>query len=126
MAKNRRVSYRAGDAPHLTDRLPRPSDSFSYVFGGSVPASYLPGPFARTRVLGPRTFGPPKLVRAAQGMVRPYSYLQSGLRIRAPRRVYFCVQRKQRKEVLFAKNIAGRRGLGRRGVRRTQNSQYRC
>lgn len=48
------------------------------------------------------------------------------LQIRAPSRVGFCVRRKVRKEVLFAKRVAGRRGLGRRGVRFTQDSQYRC
>lgn len=126
MAKNRRVVYRAGEGSPLTDRLPRPSDSSFYVFGGSVPTIYLPGPVARTRVSGPRTFGPPKAIKAAQGTVRPYSYIQSGLRIRAPRRVYFCISRKQRREVFHALGLAGERGFGKRGVRRTQNSQYRC
>lgn len=47
--------------------------------------------------------------------------------VRAPKTVLFCVQRKQRKQVLFAKRIAGRRGVG-RGKRwfRSSTSQYRC
>lgn len=126
MAKNRRVFSRAGEDSPLTARLPRPSDSSFYVFGGSVPTVYLPDPVARHRVSGSRTFGPPKSIKAAQGTVRPYSYLQSGLRIRAPRRVYFCLSRKQRREVFHAYGLAGRKGFGKRGVRRTQNSQYRC
>lgn len=127
MAKNRRVALRAGES--LSDsnrRLPRPSDPSMYVFGQSVLSEFLPGPVARRRVSGPRIFGPPKFVRAAQGIARPYSYLQSGLRINAPRRVYFCLSRKQRREVFHALGLAGRRGFGKRGVRRTQNSQYRC
>lgn len=126
MAKNRRVSYRTGEVFSSNPRLPRPSDPSVYVFGQSVLTDTLPDPVARSRVSGSRIFGPPLKVKAAQGNARPYSYLESGLRIIAPRRVYFCVQRKKRKEVLFAKNIAGKRGIGRKGVRRTQNSQYRC
>lgn len=126
VSKNRRVFTRAGESAFLTDRLPRPSDPSFYVFGGSVPTIYLPDPVPRRRVSGSRTFGPPKSIKAAQGTVRPYSYLQSGLRIRAPRHVYFCLSRKQRREVFHALGLAGRRGFGKGGVRRTQNSQYRC
>lgn len=126
MAKNRRGFSRAGDNTYLTDRLPRPSDSSFYVFGGSVPTVYLPDPVERRRFSGSRTFGPPKVNKVAQSTVRPYSYLQSGLRIRAPRHVHFCLSRKQRREVFHALGLAGRRGFGKRGVRRTQNSQYRC
>jgi hypothetical protein len=48
------------------------------------------------------------------------------LAVRVPARVSFCVRRKVRKEVLHALGIAGRRGLGRGGVRRTENSNWRC
>lgn len=50
-----------------------------------------------------------------------------GLQVRAPSRARFCLQRKQRKEVLFAYGVAGRRGVG-RGKRwnRNANSQWRC
>lgn len=51
------------------------------------------------------------------------------VQIRFPAGVRICIQRKQRKEVLFAKNIAGSRGgsPGRRSTyRRTPNSYYRC
>lgn len=50
------------------------------------------------------------------------------LQIQAPRRVAFCVRRKQRREVLHAYGIAGRRGLVGRGggYRRTADSHWRC
>lgn len=46
---------------------------------------------------------------------------------RVPSRVMFCVRRKQRKQVLFAFNIAGKSGVG-RGKRwhRSYNSHYGC
>lgn len=37
-----------------------------------------------------------------------------------------CVQRKQRRNVLFARGVAGRRGLGRHGVRRSIHSSWSC
>lgn len=48
------------------------------------------------------------------------------LRITAPGSVAFCVRRKVRREVMFAKQIAGRRGLGRGGVRRSESSNWSC
>lgn len=51
------------------------------------------------------------------------------LQIKAPERVLFCARRGVRKEVLFAKGVAGRRGgsPGRRGrYFRNQNSAWRC
>lgn len=50
------------------------------------------------------------------------------LQVQAPRRVVFCVRRKQRKEVLHALGIAGRRGLRGRGgsYHRTENSNWAC
>lgn len=47
--------------------------------------------------------------------------------MRVPARVRFCVQRKVRRGVLFAKNRAGYSGsVKKRWVRRTQSSYYRC
>lgn len=63
---------------------------------------------------------------------RPPSLLKAQLRAleevraRAPSRVRFCVQRKQRKEVLFALGRAGFSGSARGKYRRTSSSQYRC
>lgn len=55
-----------------------------------------------------------------------YAELKS-LRMRAPARVLFCQQRKERREVLFAKKRAGFGGSAKkRRWRRTQNSQYGC
>lgn len=49
------------------------------------------------------------------------------LEVRVPQRVRFCLQRKQRREVLFAWKRAGFRGSApKRFYRRSQNSQYRC
>lgn len=47
--------------------------------------------------------------------------------IRVPTKVGFCLQRKQRREVLFALRRAGFGGSApKRRYRRTQNSQWRC
>lgn len=50
------------------------------------------------------------------------------LSVRVPGRVQFCVQRKQRREVLFAREIAGfRRSPGAGGhYRRNEDSNWRC
>lgn len=50
------------------------------------------------------------------------------LQIRAPRATLFCQQRRERKEVLFAKKIAGfKKSPGRGGsYRRRPESQWRC
>lgn len=49
------------------------------------------------------------------------------LNIQAPSRVKFCVRRKIRREVMFARNMAGRRGIGRgKTWRRSENSNYSC
>lgn len=51
------------------------------------------------------------------------------LQVRVPEVTLFCQQRRERKEVLFAKGVAGRSGgsPGRRGTyRRRAESQWRC
>lgn len=50
------------------------------------------------------------------------------LQLAVPERVLFCQQRKVRKEVLFAKRVAGRRRSPGRGgtYRRRAESQWRC
>lgn len=52
--------------------------------------------------------------------------LLASIKMRAPARVRFCVQRKSRKEVLFAKGVAGRRGRSPGPYRRKQSSYYSC
>lgn len=46
--------------------------------------------------------------------------------LRADPRQSFCVRRAVRRNVLFARGVAGRRGLGRHGVRRSVSSAWRC
>lgn len=47
--------------------------------------------------------------------------------IRSSKRVQFCVSRKQRRQVLFAQRIAGKRGVGRgKRWRRSSTSSWRC
>lgn len=49
------------------------------------------------------------------------------LPLKVPSRVRFCVQRKERRQVLFALERAGYRGSApKRHYQRTQESQYRC
>lgn len=68
---------------------------------------------------GFRYFPPPRARRGAA--------LSPGLSIRLPGRVRFCVQRAQRRQVLFALGRAGYSGSApKRSYRRTQNSQWRC
>lgn len=87
----------------------------------------------------PRTWGPeaPQRINVRRLSPRPakpaVSYHKSMVRginslfMRVPTRVSFCVRRKQRREVLFARNVAGRRGVGYgKHWRRTQDSQYTC
>lgn len=50
--------------------------------------------------------------------------LSSGLTFALPKRVALCVQRKNRKEVLHAKKIAGKNGL--KAPRRSANSSISC
>lgn len=52
--------------------------------------------------------------------------LLGSLRVPVPDKVRFCVRRKVRRGVLFAMDVAGRRGLGRGGVTRTPDSAWSC
>lgn len=68
---------------------------------------------------------------AAQLAFRRYAERRNrellSLWMRSPGRVDFCVRRKVRKEVLFARGVAGRSGGSpKRNYERTQNSQYSC
>lgn len=62
-----------------------------------------------------------------QAPFRPMAKL-GHLQIREPRVTLFCQQRRERREVLFAKKVAGfRRSPGRGGTyRRRAESQWRC
>lgn len=80
-------------------------------------------------------YDPPSQPRRGRGplptkrLAFRYGYAQlQRLRIQAPRAVLFCQQRQVRKEVLFAKRVAGlKRSPGRGGTyRRRQESRWGC
>lgn len=93
-------------------------------------------PFGRPRrVLGSPVLAGPRIARQLRPYSPPASQIRrindswrefGRLRIAAPSRVRFCVQRLQRKQVLFARGIAGRRGSAPGPYRRTENSNWRC
>lgn len=56
----------------------------------------------------------------------PDKRLVGRLLMRVPSRVQFCVDRKARREVLFAFKRAGYRGSAPRSYKRTDDSQYSC
>lgn len=55
---------------------------------------------------------------------RVHNVAREVLTVRAPKRALFCVQRKQRRQVIFATGKSGRNGA--RRYRRTSSSNYRC
>lgn len=66
--------------------------------------------------------------RRLSSHAKPYfsRYMQS-VEVLRPRQVSFCQSRAARREVLFARNVAGRRGVGRgKPWRRTFESNYSC
>lgn len=65
-------------------------------------------------------------VRSPASLKRIASSWHAFNALKVDKRVRFCVQRHQRRQVLHALGIAGRRGLGRNGVRRSENSNWRC
>lgn len=77
----------------------------------------------KARRVGPAAFGLGSLAYQWHSAMAPLRKLQ----MLAPRRVLFCLRRKVRKEIMFALNIAGRRGVGAgKRWRRTENSNWRC
>lgn len=84
------------------------------------------GPLPPGRRVLRRTLRPPVPV---QYFPRSLSWqtVPRDLFMRVPERVKFCVQRKERREVLFAKKRAGFGGSARKRFwRRSASSQYRC
>lgn len=99
----------------------------SYVFNDDHGLTLAP---ALGRTYGP-DFPPAKRsFRVLPNAAYQYAALMAPLnklRVFAPRRVLFCLRRKVRKEVMFALNIAGKRGVGAgKRWRRTENSNWRC
>lgn len=128
------------ESPRTQERVPRSltepdllpddsGDSFRELFPRGFRSPLL-GPISESEraPYAPRRAGTRASARARAPRLFPKSALSPlyGLRIRNPFRVAFCLRRTLRRSFLFAVGIAGRRGLGRRGVRRTQNSQYSC
>lgn len=90
-------------------------------------------PIKTLRRAFPRVF-----VRASAGVSRQPNPLQAqrrraldwrafnALRVAVPQRVRFCIQRKSRREVLFAFRVAGRRGSAPGPYRRRVESSWSC
>lgn len=100
-----------------------PQDDFPDRVWDEVPYQRSEGSWPVVRRYGP-TFSPLKggLGSRSLDALRP-------LQIRVPMRARFCVQRKQRREVLFAFRRVGYSGSspGRRNTyRRSANSHWRC
>lgn len=82
--------------------------------------------YSPARPARPRVIAPPSLIIRQGVRARSFEPLRS-LSIRVPTRTRLCLQRRSRREVLFAYRKAGFSGSApRRHYKRTQNSQYRC
>lgn len=102
---------------------PIAEDGFGASYGDATPYLRSEGLWPVSRSYGP-TFSP---LKGGLGS-RSFEALRP-LQVRVPMRARFCVQRKQRREVLFAFRRVGYSGSspGRRNTyRRTANSHWRC
>lgn len=109
------------------DSFGNPERIFWSGYGADQP-HVSPRSAVRRSVVAP-VFRAARPVTPLQAKQRQLSWLAfNRLQVQAPRRVAFCVRRQQRKEVLHALGIAGRRGLVGRGgsYHRTSNSSWRC
>lgn len=103
--------------------------------GGETPMQEPQAPMARNRQPEVayydlrRTYGRPGSQRQLPFPAKRLGFSDlKKLRIKEPKVVLFCQQRRERREVLFAKKVAGyRRSPGRGGTyRRRAESQWRC
>lgn len=135
-----------GTLPTAQERVQQAIESAAldgWGYGGEPPMQGPPGvweapvapngprPGARPRRLKDLRWPSPRrlLPSPAKRLSKRQQYKAlSTLQIRAPRATLFCQQRRERKEVLFAKKIAGfKRSPGRGGTyRRRPESQWRC
>lgn len=113
--------YRSYVAPYSRAR----SGHWDGVLSWKTPSRPLQRPAAQRRFF---PSGTPR--QRVTPRPRPLPVSPWGLQIRLPGRVFFCVRRKIRREVLFGLGISGhnkRKSPGRGGsYRRTQSSSYRC
>lgn len=112
-----------GTLPRAQERVQQAQERFglSRGYGGEPPYQQRAEIFLAEP---PRAANVPPLTRRSS-QFRALRVLQ----IQAPQRVLFCARRKERREVLFARGVAGRAGSspGRRGrYFRNQNSAWRC
>lgn len=110
--------------------LPLPDESLLRSFRAVAPEPRpwepVNLPELRRRRMDPTPLYPAKRRSLRSPFAKRPGYLLQKLYMRQPERVRFCVQRSQRREVLFALNRAGYSGSAPGRYRRTQNSQYRC
>lgn len=84
-----------------------------------------PAPFKRLPARRGVVYAPPPVRTPTRKSGGPWRFWGS-LSVRVPERVKFCVQRKERREVLFARRVAGRRGTAPGPYRRSPKSQWSC
>lgn len=94
-------------------------DVFDWGMGQSPMSALLRGSVTSAG----RVFQPSSAKRFLDGRFKP---VLTGLSVRYPTQMKFCVQRKERREVLFAKRVAGRRGGSPGPYKRREWSNWRC
>lgn len=126
----RRISQRGGEPYYRSRRSLPPADISPDAVGGGYFVGEADDPPVPSVFRPLAIYLPPVPQKTARALtVSPSSSSSSWekLRIEVPERVRFCVQRAQRKQVLFAARIAGTSGIGRgKAWRRTANSAWRC
>lgn len=134
MSRRSRSRYRrAGEARYSSSAamaLPRTHEGVRRYSPWAMSAPSLAQAQGVWRRLARPTLFPVPLAKPAVGRLSSGRYSPlSVLRMRVPTRVRFCVQRRTRREVIFALGVGGSRGSagGRHGTyRRNGNSAFRC
>lgn len=138
MARRSRRRTRASDRlgglylrPSELVELPRAHESVRRYYESQL--SSVPRARAVSRTLSVRAYRDMRRMRYLLSPAKPAKRSKAmrgiafkALRVVEPARVLMCVRRGIRREVLHALGIAGSRGLGRGGVRRTVDSAYSC
>lgn len=129
--RSRRSEYRGRgpvDASSFDLELPR--DELRRELGPSPSiAPSVPGWVSLARQARTwKVFGPGSRVSPPRAPAPPWGGggVPFALVTRFPRQVRYCIQRGMRREVLFARGVAGRRGSAPGPYRRKESSNWRC